>query len=306
MSKQTLTYVSHPTWDRPKQQAQQVENDGENWFMRALMQELKEASPPTLLVGGKKRIGKSWAGLAISEQMVKRCQRIKIVYRDQGLPTEKKFDVSNARFRVSDQLLYSLRTLPHLLSRPPPDGDGLPYGSPIIIDEASVVAGALESNNPIVKRIVKLHDTFGFRLIPFIMMAPGGVMRVTYQIRQLCSFAVQMKARGVGMVYENNPTGFGDQYFKRRGWIGYRNPWSKKVMARIEPPTPETLREYYVLKDAMSEVLRGNIDVEIASLIKAGFAGPYDNPNDADITMTKNKNAKRQIPEEDLDSLDEE
>lgn len=155
---ESLNCENQPVWTLPDKNvpiAPSLQKD--NWFMRTLTKDLQEGSTPSIIIGGQRRGGKSWMSLKIVEELVKRCHRVKFAYRDKGLPTEKKYDLRDAQFDVSTQLLFSLRTIPNLLRKP--ESAGLPYGSPMIGDETSVAANALNFNSPLVKLMTEIHDT---------------------------------------------------------------------------------------------------------------------------------------------------
>lgn len=284
--------------------------DGEeNWFMEKVIQSIIEGAPPTIIIGGPRRLGKSWLSLKLAEEIVKRCHEVKVAYRDKGLPTEKKYDLREAQFDVTKQLLYQLKNIPELLSLPPCEGgNGLPYGSVMISDETSVTAGSLSFNSPIVKTIVGLHDTSAYRLISWILNVPGTIARAAYQLRETAEFFVQMQARGVAKVYTANPNVTGRVWIKTAGWLGYRDPWTKKIIARIKPPSKETLRDYYVIKDFYFNRQLQRSEARLRELAEIGQLGPYDSPEDyADSKsniMTMPRKRKNEIPSEDTDDLE--
>ncbi|KKU98257.1 MAG: hypothetical protein UY32_C0029G0004 [Candidatus Jorgensenbacteria bacterium GW2011_GWC1_48_8] len=148
------------------------------------MNDIKEGDPPTIIIGGRKRIGKSMLSIKICEAIVDSCHEMKYAYRDKGMPTQSRYDLRDAKFDPTNQVLYNLKSIPRLLHPPPPLGDGLPYGSPIISDESSINLGVLNFNNPVVKTIAAAHDAAGFRIIPWILNVPGSVLRVAYQFRE--------------------------------------------------------------------------------------------------------------------------
>lgn len=96
-----------------------LRDDGDNWFMRRVMKDLQDGDPPTIIIGGKKRKGKSFLSMSIAEEIVLRCRKLRFAYRDKGLPTEKRYDLREAQFDVSNQLLYSLRSITSLLESAP-------------------------------------------------------------------------------------------------------------------------------------------------------------------------------------------
>jgi len=273
-----------------------------SWFMEKVMSDILEGAPPTIIIGGPRRRGKSWMSLKLGEEIVKRCHQLKYAYRDKGMKTEKKYNLRDAQFDVSKQLLYSLRTMPQLLS--PVEDGGLPYGSVMISDETSVTASALAFNSPVVKRIAELHDTAGFRLIVWILNVPGSVLRVAYQLRETAEYFMQMQARGVAKVYSASPSVTGRVWLKTIGWLGYRNPFTKQVIFRVEAPSEETLKVYYGLKAFYFNRQLHRSEERLAALAQDGLLGPYDDPSDwADIkgnnVMTMPSKRKRKIPSED-------
>jgi len=304
-----LNCEADPVWILPEEQeyAKPI-SDNDNWFMKQLIQKIVEGAPPTIIIGGPRRFGKSWLSLKLGEEIVKRCHEAKFAYRDKGLPTEKKYDLREAQFDVSRQLLYQLKTIPELLSPPPPLGNGLPYGSVMISDETSVTAGSLSFNSPIVKTMTNIHDTSAYRLISWIMNVPGSILRTAYQLRETAEYFIQMQARGVGKVYTASPSVTGRVWIKTAGWLGYRNPWTKRVFARVEPPTKETLRDYYVLKDFYFNRQLQRSEAKLAELASQNMLGPYDAPSDyADLNsniMTMPSKRKNDIPK-DMDEVDE-
>jgi hypothetical protein len=276
--------------------------------MDQLMSDVIEGAPPTIIIGGPRRRGKSWLSLKLGEEIVKRCHQIKYAYRDKGMKTEKKYDLRDAQFDVSKQLLYSLRTMPQLLS--PVEDGGLPYGSPMISDETSVTASALAFNSPVVKRITELHDTAGFRLIVWILNVPGSVLRVAYQLRETAEYFMQMQARGVAKVYSASPSVTGRVWLKTIGWLGYRNPFTKQIMFRVEPPSEDTLKVYYGLKDFYFGRQLHRSEERLAALAQDGLLGAYDDPSDwtnvkGNNVMMMPKERKHKIPTEDLEEDDE-
>lgn len=278
--------------------------------MSKIIKSIVEGAPPTILIGGPRRLGKSWLSLKIAEELVKRCHQAKFAYRDKGLATEKKYDLRDAQFDVSKQLLYQLKTIPELLSLPPPLGPGLPYGSVMISDETSVSANSLSFNSPAVKTIVGIHDTSAYRLISWILNVPGSVLRAAYQLRETAEYFIQMQARGVAKVYRSNPSVTGQVWVKTVGWLGYRDPWTKKVIARVEPPTKETLQAYYVIKDFYFARQLKRSEQKLADLAANHELGPYDLPEDyadlkRNIVMTMPKERKHHIHTKDTEESDE-
>jgi len=277
--------------------------DGEeNWFMAEIMKSLIGGAPPTIIIGGPRRLGKSWLSLKLAEEMVKRCHEVKFAYRDKGLPTEKKYDLREAQFDVNKQLLYQLKTITDLLAPPPSEGgNGLPYGSVMISDETSVTAGSLSFNSPIVKTIVGLHDTSAYRLVSWILNVPGTIARAAYQLRETAEFFIQMQARGVAKVYTANPNVTGRVWVKTAGWLGYRDPRTKKVIARISPPSKETLRDYYVLKDFYFNRQLERSKQRLLELASNQQLGPYDSPEDyqdSKTVMTMPPKRKADMPKD--------
>jgi hypothetical protein len=297
---ETFSCEAAPVWILPEQQtATKNEPQTDNWFMRKIIQSIIEGAPPTIIIGGPRRWGKSWLSLKIGEEIVKRCHEAKFAYRDRGLSTEKKYDLRNAQFDVSRQLLYQLKNVPELLSPPPPDGNGLPYGSVMISDETSVTAGALSFNSPIVKTIMGIHDTSAYRLISWILNVPGSILRTAYQLRETAEYFIQMQARGVGKVYTANPSVTGRVWIKTAGWLGYRNPWTKQIFTRVEPPSKETLRDYYVMKDFYFNRQLKRSEARLAELASQNMLGPYDDPSDyadSNNVMTMPNKRKNDIP----------
>jgi len=255
-------------------------DDGDNWFLRRLREDIKEGDPPTIIIGGKKRRGKSFLSIKICEAIVSLCHEMKFAYRDQGMPTEKHYDLRNARFDPSWQVLYSLRVIPRLLQPPPPLGRGLNYGSPIISDESSINLSVLSFNNPTVKQIAGIHDSCAIRQIPWLLNVPGSVLRVAYQFRETASYFMQMKARGVAKVYEASPSVTGRVYLKTIGWLGYQNPFTHEVVARISVPTEENVRVYNAVKDYWLGVQLKRSEQKMLELSERGFMGAYDEPED--------------------------
>jgi len=249
----------------------------ENWFLQRLQEDIKEGDPPTIIIGGKKRRGKSFLSMKICEAIVALCLDLKFAYRDQGLPSERKYDLRNARFDPAWQVLYSLRVIPRLLQPPPL---GLPYGSPIISDESSINLNVLSFNSPVVKQIAEIHDSCGVRLIPYILNVPGSVLRVAYQFRETAGYFMQMKARGVAKVYEANPSVTGKVFLRTIGWLGYQNPFTHQVVARIGAPTEETLRIYNAAKDYWLGVQLKRSEQKMLELSEKGFMGAFDGPED--------------------------
>jgi hypothetical protein len=281
-----------------------------SWFMEKVMEDIIDGAPPTIIIAGPRRRGKTWLSLKLAEEIVKRCHQSKYAYRDKGMKTEKKYDLRDAQFDVPKQVLYSLRTIPQLLSPPPPLGIGLPYGSVMISDETSVSAGSLNFNSPVVKRMAELHDTSAYRLIVWILNVPGSVLRAAYQLRETAEYFMQMQARGVAKVYSANPSVTGRVWVKTIGWLGYKNPFTKRVVYRVEPPSEETLRIYNDLKDFNFGRLLRRSEQRLAELAQQeGQLGPYDFPEDyADLKgniMMMPKERKHKIPTEDLEEDDE-
>jgi hypothetical protein len=286
-----------------------LRNDGDNWFMRRVMKDLQDGDPPTIIIGGKKRKGKSFLSMRIGEEIVLRCHQLKFAYRDKGLPTEKRYDLREAQFDVSNQLLYSLKSITSLLEPAPSLGHGLPFGSPIISDESSVTMNSLAFNDRVVKQIVGIHDIIGVRLIPWIFNVPGSVLRIAYQIRETAQYMMQMKARGVAKVYEASPSVTGRVYLKTIGWLGYQNPFTGKIVARITPPTPNTVTVYNMIKDASVNKKLLLAKIKLAELASEGALGPYDSAEDfadpRNAIMMMPKERKHKIPTEDLEEDDE-
>ena len=272
------------------------------------MADLVEGAPPTIIIAGPRRLGKTWLSLKIAEEVTKRCHQVKYAYRDRGMKTEKKYDLRDAQFDVSKQVLYSLRTIPQLLS--PVEDGGLPYGSVMISDETSVSASALSFNQPVVKRMAELHDTSAYRLIVWILNVPGSVLRAAYQLRETAEYFMQMQARGVAKVYSASPSVTGRVWVRTIGWLGYRNPFTKRVVYRVEPPSDETLRVYNDLKDFYFDRLLHRSEQRLAELAREGEQlGPYDFPEDyADLKsaiMTMPSKRKRKIHTEDTEEDEE-
>lgn len=294
----------------PQRRRFNFEGGGDNWLMKRIMNDIMSGDPPTIVIGGKKRRGKSFLSMRISEEIVNRCRELKFAYRDKGLPSEKKYDLREAQFDVANQLLYSLRTIPNLLQPAPPLGNGLPYGSPIISDESSVTMNALSFNNRVVKQIVGIHDIVGVRLIPWIFNVPGSVLRVAYQIRETAQYFIQMKARGIAKVYEASPSVTGRVYLKTIGLLGYQNPFTGKVIARIGPPTAKTLTIYNALKDSTVNKKLMLAEAALAALAADGELGPFDSAEDFATgipvsIMTMPKERKHKIRRENIDDANE-
>ena len=154
-----FAYDPEPVWTLRDQQPVTTLQEKDNWFMRRITKDIVDGAPPTIIIGGPRRLGKTWMSLKIAQEIVDRCHMVKYAYRDRGMPTEIRYDLRKAQFDVTKQLLFSLRTIPDLLQPPPPLETGLPYGSVIISDESSVNLNALSFNSPIVKRVSELHDT---------------------------------------------------------------------------------------------------------------------------------------------------
>ena len=272
--------------------------------MEQVMKDIVDGAPPTIIIAGPRRLGKTWMSLKLAEEIKKRCHQLKYAYRDKGMKTEKKYDLRDAQFDVSKQVLYSLRTIPQLLL--PVDDGGLPYGSVMISDETSVAAGSLNFNSPIVKRMAELHDTSAYRLIVWILNVPGSVLRAAYQLRETAEYFMQMQARGVAKVYSASPSVTGRVWVKTIGWLGYRNPFTKRVVYRVEPPSEGTLRIYNALKDFNFNRLLRRSEQRLAELAQqGGQLGPYDFPEDyTDVKsniMTIPKERKHHIDSEDTD-----
>ena len=307
-----FAYDPEPVWALRDQQPVTTLQEKDNWFMRRITKDIVDGAPPTIIIGGPKRLGKTWMSLKIAQEIEDRCHMVKYAYRDRGMPTEIRYDLRKAQFDVTKQLLFSLRTIPELLQPPPPLGTWLPYGSVIISDESSVNLNALSFNSPIVKRVSEIHDTAGYRLVSWIMNVPGSVARVTYQLRETASYFMQMKARGVAKVYEARPWVTGRVGLKTIGWLGYMNPFTKRVLARIGPPKTETLRAYYVMKDFWFNRLLARSGQRMAALAAEGWLGPFDDPSDykdttsiATITAMKQRHhGKHEIPNRALDISD--
>jgi hypothetical protein len=307
----SLTLTTSSVYAAPEPRQINAQTAEDNWFMRLVMKDIREGDPPTIVIGGKKRGGKSFLSMAIAEAIVQRCRKMKYAYRDKGLSTESKYDLREAQFDVSQQLLYSLRTIPDLLQDPPPNGSGLPYGSPIISDESSVTANALGFNSPVVKRVTEIHDTMGFRLIPWLFNVPGSVARLAYQLRETAGYFIQMKTRGVAKVYETNPVVTGRVWLHKIGWLGWQNPFTGKVVYRISAPSDETRSAYNALKTFWGRRQLDKTRQRLRDLAEQGFLGPYDDISDyadtpINTTMMTPKQRKRKIPncdtEEDEDA----
>jgi len=276
----SLQVETRSIYASPERHHFNFEGGEDNWFMKRVMNDLMSGDPPTIVIGGKKRRGKSFLSMRIGEEIVLRCHELKFAYRDKGLPSEKRYDLREAQFDVAQQLLYSLRTIPLLLQPAPPLGNGLPFGSPIISDESSVTMNALSFSNPVVKQIVGIHDIIGVRLIPWIFNVPGSVLRVAYQIRETAQYFIQMRSRGVAKVYEASPSVTGRVYLKTIGLLGYQDPFTGKVLARIGPPTQKTLTIYNALKDSTVNKKLRLAEAKLAELAAAGELGPFDSADD--------------------------
>lgn len=275
-AQESLFYKPDPMWAREHDEPVEIQRSADNWFMQRVMTDVREGDPPTIIIGGKKRSGKSIISLKIAETIVDRCHEMKWAYRDKGLPTERRYDLRNAQFKPSMQVIYNLKALPPLLQPPPPLGNGLPYGSPIITDESSISLGVLSFNNPLVKQIAALHDSAGFRILPLLMNTPGSVLRVAYQFRETAAYFMQMKARGVAKVYAANPAVTGRVFLKTIGWLGYQNPFTKKIVARIGVPRTPILQEYNVVKDLNFRRQINKSARKIEELSAEGYDSPYD------------------------------
>jgi hypothetical protein len=94
-------------------------------------------------------------------------------------------------------------------------------------------------------------------------------------------------------------------YLRTIGWLGYQNPFTGKIVARITPPTPNTIAVYNAIKDAAVNKKLRLAEIKLRELASEGALGAFDSAEDfadaRNAIMTMPSKRKRQIPSEDTD-----